>query len=289
MNKEEKLQNIAISTMIGMQTDIFSFLKILTKYEFYSIEVRMEKPHWDYDNLEDVKKLQDLLSEESIKAVSFHAPMWVNISNSDNYERVKSLREIEKAVLISERFNSENVIIHANGYSDCRPELKFKIIRRSLGELAQYAADHNIRILLENLFSPRITSDPDQIISLIDSYSEKHLGLCLDLGHLNLQNIEFKKLSENHYKRLFSIHLNDNVNGEKDEHLLPGMGNAPGQSKEDILKFLDNGVIVVIEAGLNIVEPGLLNKIMSNENKITSDYIDNALNICKKWRNSFFT
>lgn len=267
--------------MLGMQTDIFTFIKILAEYDFSFIEVRMEKPHWDYDNLDEIKKIQDLLNEISVKVISFHAPMWACISNPDNFERVKSLREIEKAILISERFNSKNVVIHADGYSDCSLSLKLQTIRKSMDELVDFARGYDIRILIENLFSPRITSEPEQILSIIDSYSENEAGICLDLGHLNIQGIKFNSLNENYYKRLCSVHLNDNINGEKDEHLLPGMGNTPGQTKEDILDFIDKGINVILETGL-------LKKINSKKTTNISEYIDSALRICKEWRDKFF-
>lgn len=267
--------------MPGLQNDIFTFLKILSEYDFSLIEVRMEKPHWDYDNLDEIKKLQDLLNEISVEVISFHAPMWACISNPDNYERVKSLREIEKAILLSERFNSKNVVIHADGYSDCSLSLKLQTIRKSMDELVDFARDYDIRILIENLFSPRITSEPEQILSIIDLYSEKEAGMCLDLGHLYVQGIKFNSLSENYYKRLCSVHLNDNFNGEKDEHLLPGMGNAPGQSKENILDFIDKKINVILE-------PRLQKKIISKKSISTSEYIDSTLRICEEWRNKFF-
>jgi sugar phosphate isomerase/epimerase len=81
-------------------------------------------------------------------------------------------------------------------------------------------ADAGIEIALEN----DVDKTPDMIVRVVDEVSDPFLGLCLDIGHLNvysaLNAVEWVRRCAH---RLLHIHLHDN-DGSADSHWALGRG-----------------------------------------------------------------
>lgn len=261
--------NIGISSMLAMPGNLFDFLKYIEKSNFKKVEIRLRKSHWDFDMVENINKIK----KYKIKINSIHSPMNACISSPDRYERIKSIREIEKAILIAYHLNAKFVIVHGDTKNNYSIKDKAIYILESLDELVDFANNYGIILLLENLFHPRINSDPDEIYKIVEKYPSENLGICLDLGHLSIASYNYFNLSKNFLKRVRSVHLNDNINGIKDNHLLPGMGNSKGHSPEDIQYLIKNGKEIIVEACNNI-------KPDSN--------IEELIRICNNWLENYF-
>ena len=91
----------------------------------------------------------------------------------------------------------------------------------------------DVTVCLENLFTRRpaptegACSDPHEAVLLIDALNEKAgrevFGFCLDVGHLQLLNKNFRTYIPILGKRIKALHLHDN-DGQDDLHLAPMTG-----------------------------------------------------------------
>jgi sugar phosphate isomerase/epimerase len=88
--------------------------------------------------------------------------------------------------------------------------------------VAEYAAPKGVRLALENTGRGGYTSEPERLVSLIQTIDSPNVGAVIDTGHRNLVGdpAEALRTVGGH---LFTLHLHDN-HGEEDEHLLPGRG-----------------------------------------------------------------
>lgn len=59
-------------------------------------------------------------------------------------------------------------------------------------------------------------------MDIVDRYPEDRVGVCLDLGHANIEGDVRKAIRES-APRLIHVHASDN-HGERDDHLVPGRG-----------------------------------------------------------------
>ncbi len=96
----------------------------------------------------------------------------------------------------------------------------------------------DVTVCLENLFTSHgalgtgfregICSDPYEAAEMIDALNaktgEKHFGLCLDTGHINLLRIDFRKYIPVVGDRVCALHIHDN-DQTGDRHLAPYTGN----------------------------------------------------------------
>ena len=93
----------------------------------------------------------------------------------------------------------------------------------TLRHLAGYVEGTGLTICLENLYTHAASCRSLQ--QMITHAGGRHLGICLDTGHLNLAGRDQAGFIRQAGKQLLALHITDNQ-GQSDEHLLPfGPGN----------------------------------------------------------------
>ena len=64
----------------------------------------------------------------------------------------------------------------------------------------------------------------ENLLALVESVADEHLGICLDTGHLNLHDGDQGRFVREAGGHLKALHLADN-DGSSDQHLMPfGLG-----------------------------------------------------------------
>lgn len=233
----------------GLSTHIFAYnildgaiVKQIKDAGFDAIEIWGMKPHFDYKDKEWAERFANLLKDNSIKVVSFHAPIyeevtppdtrrWLSLSSKDNNIRQKALSETKELIDCMGFFDAGLLVIH--GLEDRKETESEKAFHKSLSELSEYCREKNIRIAVENVLHG---ATAEKILRLIDE--ERHnpdlAGICLDLGHSNISNNPVNDLEESS-ERLFAIHVSDN-NGREDSHSVPFTGNIDWMQVSAVLK-----------------------------------------------------
>ncbi|MEC7842556.1 MAG: sugar phosphate isomerase/epimerase family protein [Candidatus Latescibacterota bacterium] len=114
----------------------------------------------------------------------------------------------------------------------------------NLGTLADYAADRGVRLALENT-GRGYTREPERLVALMRDLDRVNVGVCIDTGHRNLAGdpVEALRVIGDH---LITLHIHDN-HGEKDEHLLPGMGEISWPGITGALRDIGYGGVFLYE------------------------------------------
>ncbi len=273
--------NFGISTMVYYHKPIERLLPYLVKEKINIIELRPKKNHFNPQEINELLKLKKKLEQKEIKAVAMHMPMdGVDISHSQTYERIKSVREVEKAVLMAHHLGAELVIVHpgAKVNNPDGKENRLKLCIESLKEIVDFCQNWKIKIALENTLPGRIGDKWEDIQLIKEKIPSKDLGICLDTGHylLNYPEIEqgilnLDKFAINWQDDLFHIHLHDN-DSKYDLHLLPQEGHFPWPSFMSFLRKNDyRGVLIFeIKEQDNLNLNNYLNRVTKASNKIKS-------------------
>ncbi|MCH5151549.1 MAG: sugar phosphate isomerase/epimerase [Clostridiales bacterium] len=131
------------------------------------------------------------------------------------------------------------VIVHASsGFNP--PELN-ELGVHNYAHLSEYAKQHNVVVAIENI------KRFDYVEYLMERIPSDNVKLCLDIGHANayshnLYSYDWDKLLD----RLYCVHIHDN-DGERDLHLMPGMGNIDWNFVGRLLKRAPNLASVMVE------------------------------------------
>ncbi len=205
---------------------------MIAEHGFFTLEIWGMRPHVEYDDPRAVECLSGLLIERDIRVASVHAPVyrsiedalaghWLSLTNEDHDGRDQALLETEKVIRFARRLGAERVILHPGEAGDPWDAVTRERFQGSLDRLMRTAEKEEIWLALENITSE--LSVTEHLMVMLDQYDPERVGVCLDLGHLNL-NEEPVRAIKCCGPRLGTIHVHDN-DGQWDAHFVPGRGN----------------------------------------------------------------
>lgn len=85
-------------------------------------------------------------------------------------------------------------------------------------------AFENMLPCLDGALPVRFCQHYDELIEFVDSYNDDKVAICWDTGHANGMMFDQPRAIRAVGSRLKNLHINDNVRCNRDEHLLPFMG-----------------------------------------------------------------
>ena len=97
----------------------------------------------------------------------------------------------------------------------------------------------NMLPFLERNHTNKFCVHYEELIDLVDSFNDPMVQICYDTGHGNQANIQVGRAIRACGKRLKTLHINDNIFGIKDEHLMPFMGEVNWYDFVDALVDVD--------------------------------------------------
>ena len=145
--------------------------------------------------------------------------LWLKIrlcTDADAYEKLCGWLDLYHAIGI------RNGVLHVDRCPN-EPDLTWEEKAAKNIELLKkvdaYLGDREFKVCLENIGG--IAASVEQINYMIDAVGDRHLGICLDTGHLNLaadkDQVRFIRTAGD---RLHALHIADNE-GERDQHMMP--------------------------------------------------------------------
>ena len=276
--------DFGISTMVYYQEPLEKLLPYLHNWKIEIMEIRPKVGHFQPQRLEEVIELKKRLQQNGILVKSIHMPIdGVDISHPEEYDRIRSVREVEKTIMIASNLKAELVVVHpgANCHKADDRKKRLALSIESLEEIVDFSESTSIKIALENTLPGRVGDRWEEIQQIMEGVPSKNLGICLDTGHylVNYQHIiqndlYLDKLPINWQDKLFHIHIHDN-NGKGDAHLLPGEGIFPWPSFMDFVKEINY-------QGTLIIEP-----TEQREKYELSDCLNRAMEIWKRMQEYF--
>ena len=168
------------------------------------------------DDPDEIEKVKRILIKNSMKLTSLHSFFReVDISSEDKWLRMKSVREIEKSIIVASRLQCPYIIAHLSAklQNNISKDKLMKNSFESIKEAIETAKRMNVRILLENLPLSMLLSGIDEINNVIDAGYK----LCFDLGHALMTAIDPIKFCLDYKEKISVVHVHFN-DGKTDSH-----------------------------------------------------------------------
>jgi sugar phosphate isomerase/epimerase len=224
---------------------------------FDSIELFMQRPHFDPRSKREISALRSDLKAEGLAVISAHMPIYryrlpvkadrkallLSLSSPDPILRSETVAELEAAIRAAGRLGAENLVVHT-GIKD-NDDAGIARCADSLRGPAGLAGDLGVSLAVENGTDPGATVAA--LHRLIDLLGSPNVGICIDIGHANLFSAPAADLAAAG-DRLLSLHVHDN-DGASDQHLVPGGGSVEFPAVRSVLKTSRFSGICTFEVG----------------------------------------
>lgn len=217
--------NFGISTMPLEDYQLKSKLPLLKEVGIRYIEVKPKEGHFDYHDPKYLDEMSKEFKKNEIEVISMHMPTnGVDISLIEEYDRVWSVREVEKTALALLRLGGEILVVHPG--SEIKDERMRKARRekskQSLEEILKFCEHWGIKIALEDTLPGKTGDSITEILEIVGNFNSKNMGICLDTGHCNITSslynhsgvVECLPEIKNY---LCHLHVHDNF-GKSDDH-----------------------------------------------------------------------
>jgi D-psicose/D-tagatose/L-ribulose 3-epimerase len=119
----------------------------------------------------------------------------------------------------------------------------------SLREVADYAADHSVRLAIEplNRFETDLINTTEQALELVDLIGADNVGLLIDTFHMNIEEKDLGEAVRLAGPRLFHVQVSENDRGT------PGTGHIPWAGFFSALEDIQYSGQIVVESFLPTV------------------------------------
>lgn len=170
-----------------------------------------------------------------------HAP-FPSIVADRPYVAQYSIRMLKNCIKLCDYFGVKNLVIHGSGLFEWDVSHTWEDIDKInfdfYAALIPYLKGTCVTVCIENLFANNnnlmcdsINANPYKAAKLVDELNalcdrEKHFGVCMDVGHLNLTHGYFSVFTEVLGGRITCLHIHDN-GGVNDDHRMPYTGTVP--------------------------------------------------------------
>ncbi|MDP6964002.1 MAG: sugar phosphate isomerase/epimerase family protein [Planctomycetota bacterium] len=212
------------------------------------LELWLAEPHVPWREAEELAKFQRQLSDYDLSVASVHLPFYPSVPalvndnarwsviDTNASQRQISVANAKQGIAAAASLGAQSAVLHLGWQQDQWTDHSHGWAREAVIEMMACAAENSIKLLLENIISEGTrVSALMQMLDEIDP--ERRVGICLDLGHANIEGDVAHELITA-LPRLDHIHLHDN-DGIQDSHLCPGSGSINWRQVIDLLQ--ENG------------------------------------------------
>lgn len=204
-------------------------------------------PAWSgYGTAAGRRRIAGRLARRDLRVEAVHAPFpeGDRLFATDEAVRAASVRWCRLALETAAEFGAAAVAVHLVPYGVNDPDRESAMVaqgRRSIAELARYAASLGVALALEN----GQESAYDRVLEALLAEFGDPVGLCFDTGHANVRRNGFALL-EKYAARVRCFHIHDNTG--RDTHVLPGEGDLDWEPFRALLAAHDFPGCLTIEA-----------------------------------------
>jgi sugar phosphate isomerase/epimerase len=143
-------------------------------------------------------------------------------------ERVRSeaVQHVTRTIDTALKFKARTVSCCPGTYIDDKDLAKgWKVLKQSITEILEHSANKPIKLLLEpaHRWESNLIRTVEDCVKMIKEIGSNDLGICLDVGHINVNGEDIYKAVMAASAYPLHIHIDDN-HGEMDTHNLPGQG-----------------------------------------------------------------
>ncbi len=238
----------AISTGFDYSIPFAQTVSLLKRAGFEVISLGSETKHSGYFTVEGRARIKRLTRENGLEIDSIHSPGpgW-RLSSLDEEERREAIRQCRITIDAACDLGVETVVTHMVGSALGENHLDRMIDRAkvSVERLSSYALKQGVRIALEN---EEMQYAQKLLASILNEFTEDHIGLCYDSSH-EIYIGECFQILEGFGHRLFTTHISDGREGKK-FHLLPYEGNIDWDRFKTVFLRLDYSGNLLLEPAI---------------------------------------
>jgi sugar phosphate isomerase/epimerase len=229
-------------------------LRRIGRHGFRDVELWCNYAHLDPRLGEDVRRVQEVLSQEGLRAVSLHAPYEFRGKQFSEEAAWAAWEQLMIPLLeTAELLQVSLVVVHpallcfpsnptesTPMVTGCQEESLIRVIR--------LAGKKGIKIALENMGRKTVPTFADlcKLVELVDRLGEDNVGICFDTGHCLISGLDPMQEVEQCASKLCSFHLHENDRVE-DLHWVPGRGAIDWPRFFEKLRTLDYRGPLILE------------------------------------------
>ena len=185
------------------------------------------------------KEFGEFAHELGIEVLQGHLFFWgKRICDPSDRALIKKQIELFKGIGI------KNAVLHCDKLEN--PDgtrAPLDVVRRenalAIAELLECVCGTDMVICLENLITSEGANSVEALMYYINLFNNENLGICLDTGHLHINNGDQVRFIRTAGKHIRALHLADNE-GKTDQHMMPfGKGNVDFVAVIREMKALD--------------------------------------------------
>lgn len=249
----------------GIDTWIYSILPLdeaIKKIRSQGLDVI----EYCYDHFRDVegesarsadlcRRVLEVVDSYDVKAVQMHGPFGkhdVEIASPDPLVRSKALERAKMWIELTSLLDADVLVMHtaianevlaegSNAAFDRSRRLNIEVFK----ELERFAGDRGVKIAVENRLEKIFAWRPFDLVDFVNALNSDIIGLCLDVGHANVNGINAADMAAMLRDLILATHLHDN-DGSSDQHLPPLMGNIDWRSLLKSLRSYSRPLILEI-------------------------------------------
>jgi sugar phosphate isomerase/epimerase len=209
----------------------------IAAHGFEAVEVFATRSHFDYRDPAAIQALGAWLAESTLALHSIHAPItdvfakgragrMFSIATQVGEARKEALREIAAALNVARVIPFRFLVVHlgipeAAGGSASRDDNIRDAAIRSVEEILALAEPLRVQVALE-VMGNRLSTAPDLVEILEQSFDDTDIGICMDVGHAHMLG-DTADAIETTSEYLITTHIHDNRR-QSDDHLVPFQG-----------------------------------------------------------------
>ncbi len=211
--------------------DLEGFMEFASGQGFDFVQLGYEAPlKWVGEISKDRRKRIRALAQSLGLQVCVHSVAnGVNVAWTNSRMREESLRQIKEAIEFTRDVAADLITVHP-GWKDMYgyryPDEAYALAIEGHGEVADFAANHGVRIGVENM-PPGWTSlcvEPKEAKAMIEDIGRENVGLTLDVGHAGILGAEtIDEFITALNDKIFIVHMHDN-DRQRDQHKALGEG-----------------------------------------------------------------
>ena len=243
---------IGLSMLYCLSNPFNTMIKQLTTVQTPYIEIVDEGLH--QLNSKRVAQLNETAKTHNL-TYSVHAPFAdLNIASPSKPILKATMKRLKQSLTYAYQLNAYLWVFHPgnkSGISSFYPQQDWKQNIQSTKQLQRLAEEYGIQIAMENLPEKYnfLLSKPQDFQRFYNETSLNNIGIVLDTGHANLENL-IQPFLQQIPEKIAHIHISDN-HGAIDEHLGLGNGNINWQQFTTTLKQTGFHGTVLTEAVFN--------------------------------------
>lgn len=160
-----------------------------------------------------------------LRMLQGHAWLLADVAHADRRRRRADIDRLRRHMEIAAQLGVGTVVIHPGGSSVADAVGRRRVPAQNteaFRELAGFAAEHGLRIGIENMLGS-VYAEPDELLALLADVGSPLVGVTLDTSHAHAAGLDLVAMIESLGPHLMATHISDN-DGSGDQHKLPGNG-----------------------------------------------------------------